>query len=111
MKYVIKSITAIIPKGDGSEETYSFPIIPASGILSIKTSSDALTEEINLSSKLKWNDTRPPQLTMDMTSVSVVYDKDGTNGTLTFGSAELPVRFQVTDNSVRTVSCTYKREV
>ena len=48
---------------------------------------------------------------MDMTSVSVVYDKDGTAGTLTFGSADLPVRFQVTDNESRTISCTYKRPV
>jgi len=111
MKYIIRSITATIPKGDGTAESYTVPIIPASGLLSRKVDQDGLTEEITLSTKLRWNDTRPEQLTMDMTSVSVVYDKDGTAGTLTFGSADLPVRFQVTDNESRTLSCTYKRPV
>lgn len=111
MKYVLRAITATFPTDSGTTESYSFPLIPGTGKLSRKTNADGLTEEISLSFRLKWNDTLPDQLTTDALAVTVSYDKDGSAQTFTFGSADLPVRFQVTDNATRAVSCTYKRAI
>lgn len=108
MKYVIIGIEATIssPARDYDKD---LELVPASGILHLNTSDDGLTEEIELSAQIPWTAKVPETIGAELSLVRVTYQNEeaGTTEIVSFGSAELPVRFTLEERSTRVIKCKY----
>ncbi len=107
MKHIITSIV-LLDLNAQEPAPFALDIIPGAGTLTIDTSEDGQTREINLSQKIRRSPIFPEIVTADLQiTVTWTDEENSAFGIMTFGSVELPARMQLGDDRVQTVTCRY----